>query len=75
MPELADLADQLTLFQPGRADYPHLLLLAPPNVFHLPASLQTLVGLCTTLQISTMGYCSYLSGVNQKCAHENNNTQ
>ena len=24
------LADQLTLFQPGRADYPHLLLLAPP---------------------------------------------
>ena len=33
------LADQLTLFQPGRADYPHLLLLAPPNVFHLPASL------------------------------------
>ena len=23
------LADQLTLFQPGRADYPHLLLLAP----------------------------------------------
>ena len=25
------LADQLTLFQPGRADYPHLLLLAPQN--------------------------------------------
>ena len=47
----------------------------PPNVFHLPASLQTLVGLCTTLQISTMGYCSYLSGVNQKCAQENNDTQ
>ena len=23
------LADQLTLFEPGRADYPHLLLLAP----------------------------------------------
>ena len=23
------LADQLTLFGPGRADYPHLLLLAP----------------------------------------------
>ena len=23
------LADQLTLFQPGRADYPHLFLLAP----------------------------------------------
>ena len=23
------LADQLTLFQPGRADYPHLLQLAP----------------------------------------------
>ena len=23
-------ADQLTLFEPGRADYPHLLLLAPP---------------------------------------------
>ena len=22
-------ADQLTLFEPGRADYPHLLLLAP----------------------------------------------
>jgi hypothetical protein len=27
------LADQLTLFQPGRADYPHLLLLAPPMFF------------------------------------------
>ena len=25
--------DQLTLFQPGRADYPHLLLLAPPIIF------------------------------------------
>ena len=31
-------ADQLTLFELGKADYPHLLLLAP-NVFHLPASL------------------------------------
>ena len=27
------LSDQLTLFGPGRADYPHLLLLAPPKVF------------------------------------------
>ena len=27
------LTDQLTLFQPGRADYPHLLLLAPPMFF------------------------------------------
>ena len=27
------LADQLTLFQPGRADNPHLLLLAPPMFF------------------------------------------
>ena len=27
------LADQLTLFQPERADYPHLLLLAPPIFF------------------------------------------
>ena len=27
------LAGQLTLFQPGRADYPHLLLLAPPMFF------------------------------------------
>ena len=25
------LSDQLTLFQPGRADYPHLLQLAPKN--------------------------------------------
>ena len=33
------LADQLTLFEQGRADYPHLLLLASTNVFHLPASL------------------------------------
>ena len=33
------LADQLTLFQPGRADY---LLLPSPSVFDLPASLQTL---------------------------------
>ena len=24
---------QLTLFEPGRADYPHLLLLAPPKFF------------------------------------------
>ena len=27
------LADQLTLFKPGRADYPHPLLLAPPMFF------------------------------------------
>ena len=27
------LADQLTLLQLGRADYPHLLLLAPPRFF------------------------------------------
>ena len=27
------LAEQLTLFQPGRADYPHLLLLEPPMFF------------------------------------------
>ena len=39
------LADQFTLFQPRRADYPHLLQLPPPpqkkkkKVFHLPASL------------------------------------
>ena len=26
-------SDQLTLFQPGRADYPHLLLLAPQKFF------------------------------------------
>ena len=36
--------DQLTLFEHGRADYPHLLLLPPPpkkkNVFHLPAALK-----------------------------------
>ena len=31
------LVDQLTLFQMGRADYPHLM--PPPQVFHLPASL------------------------------------
>ena len=31
------LADQLTLFQPGRADYPHLLQLAPP--MFLPSSI------------------------------------
>jgi hypothetical protein len=39
MPGPQYFADQLTLFEPGRADYPHLLLLAP-NVFHLPASLK-----------------------------------
>ena len=27
------LSNQLTLFEPGRADYPHLLLLAPPKFF------------------------------------------
>ena len=27
------LADQITLFEPGRADYPHLLLLPPPMFF------------------------------------------
>ena len=27
------LSDQLTLFRPGRADYPHLLLLVPPKFF------------------------------------------
>ena len=27
------LADQLALFEPGSADYPHLLLLAPPMFF------------------------------------------
>ena len=26
-------ADQLTLFKPGRAHYPHLLLLSLPNVY------------------------------------------
>ena len=26
-------ADQLTLFKPGRADYPHLLQMAPPQYF------------------------------------------
>ena len=30
------LADQLTLFQPGRADYPHLLLLAMFFTFRHP---------------------------------------
>ena len=37
------LAAQLTIIQPERADYPHLLLLAPPNLFHLPTPLQ---GIC-----------------------------
>ena len=27
------LTDQLTLFQPGEADFAHPLLLAPPNFF------------------------------------------
>jgi hypothetical protein len=27
------LADESTLFQPGMADYPHLLLLVPPMFF------------------------------------------
>ena len=27
------LTDQLSLFEPGRTDYPHLLLLAPPMFF------------------------------------------
>ena len=36
----SNFADHLTLFKPGRSDYPQPLLLAPPpNVFHLPASL------------------------------------
>ena len=39
LPPLQYFVDQLTLFEPGRADYPRLLLLAPPNVFHLLASL------------------------------------
>ena len=29
------MADQLTRFEPGRADYPHLLILSPPKYFHL----------------------------------------
>ena len=38
------LANQSTLFQPGRADYPHLsIATGTPNVFHLPASLTYLV--------------------------------
>ena len=32
------LADQLTLFQPGWADYAHHYHWPPPKVFHLPAS-------------------------------------
>ena len=28
------LSGQLTLFEPGRADYPHLLLMAPPKFFN-----------------------------------------
>ena len=35
-------ADQLTLFEPGRTDFPHLhITTGPPNVFHLPAALNT----------------------------------
>ena len=30
VPKPKYFADQLTLFEPGRADFPHLLLLAPP---------------------------------------------
>jgi hypothetical protein len=41
LPPTQYLADQLTLFQPRRADYPNLLLLPPPKFFHLPASLIT----------------------------------
>ena len=33
LPSPQYLADHLTLFQPGRADYPHLLPLAPPMFF------------------------------------------
>ena len=36
------LADQLTLFQPGRADYPHLLLLAPPMSYLTYGGIQCL---------------------------------
>ena len=32
-PPLQYLADQLTLFEPGRADYPHLLQMVPPMFF------------------------------------------
>ena len=33
LPPTQYLADQLTLFEPGMADYPHLLLLAPSMFF------------------------------------------
>ena len=60
------LADQLTLFQLGRADYPNLLLLAgTPNVFNLPATL-TIMQIIPILKAkylelkNRLGRCSYV---------------
>ena len=45
-------ADRLTLFEPGRAEYPHLLLLAPPMFF-------TFRHHCTVIPVLAvvLGYC------------------
>ena len=50
-------ADLLTLFQLGRADYPHLLLLAPPQKekkITLPASLRFISTEVTSYKIHTL---------------------
>ena len=62
------LADQLILFQPGRAGYPQLLLL-PKKIFHLPASLyfvHILIPHRRTYKLTMTGYMKSLV----KVAHE-----
>ena len=47
------LADQLTLFQPGRTDYAHQITTYPSRFSHLPPSL--LLIFSQNVYINTMG--------------------
>ena len=67
MPELGGapqyLADQLTLFQPGRVDYPHILLLAPqcfsPSGIIVPQSSFK----CSIIAFTTFGHTYWKSNL------------
>ena len=67
------LADQLTLFEPGRADYPHLLLLAPSMFFtfrhhciHIHKGPVSYIILCIQILDMIFGRFYLIFGIYQK---------
>ena len=56
------LSDHLTLFQPGRADYPRLLLLVPPMFFTFRHHcMRVHFGAILQMQLSRSLFASYLT--------------